>query len=223
MMGFEIMYFKQFFSLAALFALLVGSFTAQASNTHPAEKVIKKTTDNVLVLIDDARSYYDKDPAKFYKKIDNELVDVIDFQSFARGVMGPYGSSKAYKALKTNQEKAQFKARVLRFSEIFKNALVETYAKGLFAFGGNKIEVNAIDSATNDQSALIEQRVYAKDNSVYKVLYKMRKNRQNEWKVRNVTIEAVNVGKVYQNQFRAAVMRYQGNVDKAIDNWSVEL
>lgn len=217
------MYLKHFFSIATLIALFAVAIPSQALAVHPAEAVIKKTTDNVVVLIEEARDYYDKDPAKFYKKIDDELVDVIDFQSFARGVMGPYGSSKAYKALKTQQERDVFKQRVLRFSEVFKNALVETYAKGLFAFGGNKIEVKTVEAATNQKAALVEQRVYAKDNSVYKVLYKMRKNRQGEWKVRNVTIEAVNVGKVYQNQFRAAVMRYQGNVDKAIDNWSVEL
>lgn len=210
------------YGMAALLVLLLQASLAWSAG-HPAEAVVKKATDNVIVIVEDARSYYDKDPQKFYTKIDAELSQIIDFQSFARGVMGAYGSSAAYRALKTEQEKEAFKKRVYRFSEVFRQSLVETYSKGLFAFGGQKIEVAALPKHSNEKAAVVEQRVYAKDNSVYKALYKMRLSREGDWKVRNVTIEAVNVGKVYQSQFQSAVRRYQGDVDKAIDNWSVEL
>ena len=37
-----------------------------------------------------------------------------------------------------------------------------------------------------------------------------------------MTIEAVNLGKVYQSQFYSAAKQYKGDIDKVIDNWSVD-
>ena len=45
------------------------------------------------------------------------LGKVVDFDSFARGVMGPYAGAQRYQALTSEQEKAEFRARVQRFSE----------------------------------------------------------------------------------------------------------
>ena len=52
--------------------------------------------------------------------------------------------------------------------------------------------------------------------------YKMRKNRAGAWKLRNVTIEAINLGKVYQSQFSSAAKQYKGDIDAVIDNWTVD-
>ncbi len=52
--------------------------------------------------------------------------------------------------------------------------------------------------------------------------YKLRKNRQGEWKLRNVTIEAINLGKVYQSQFSSAAKLYSGDIDRVIDSWTVD-
>jgi phospholipid transport system substrate-binding protein len=50
----------------------------------------------------------------------------------------------------------------------------------------------------------------------------MRQDRGGEWKLRNVTIEAVNLGLVYQSQFSSAAKQYDGDIDRVIDNWSVD-
>jgi phospholipid transport system substrate-binding protein len=50
----------------------------------------------------------------------------------------------------------------------------------------------------------------------------MRKNRQGEWKLRNVTIEAINLGVIYQSQFASAAAQYNGDIDRVIDFWSVD-
>ncbi|WP_339338727.1 ABC transporter substrate-binding protein [uncultured Oceanicoccus sp.] len=221
--------------VADLFKLLfvativsVWAVTASAQNTTApaqpsANEVVKATTDKVMKIIIEAQVYYDTDPNRFYNEIEQVLEDFVDFNSFARGVMGVYASKKQYMALETNKEKAAFKARMKRFANTFQDGLVQTYAKGLLAFNGNKIEVlPPAESTATEGSVTVTQHVYGDSEKPYVVQYKMRKNRSGEWKLRNLTIEAINLGRVYQSQFRAAARQYQGDIDAVIDNWTVD-
>ena len=210
------------FMMAGLFS--VGSAAAEAV-VPTAHQVVETTTERVMKIIEEARLYYDKEPKRFYDEIDSVLADVVDFNSFARGVMGTYASKQRYMALETAQEKKAYIARMQRFSETFKNGLVKTYAKGLLAFNGNKIEVvppEAGDDLSGASSVTVVQKIYGEAEKPYVVQYKLRKNRDGQWKLRNVTIEAINLGKVYQSQFKSAARQYNGDIDKVIDNWSVD-
>ena len=53
------------------------------------------------------------------------------------------------------------------------------------------------------------------------VKFKMRLDKHQQWKLRNVTIESINIGKVYRSQFEAAMKKHDGDVDKVIDTWLV--
>lgn len=186
--------------------------------------IIKATTEEVMVVITQAQGYFDEDPDRFYEEIRTTLNQIVDFRSFARGVMGKYASSARYKALPTQEAKDELKAQVYRFTEVFESGLVQTYAKGLLAFNGNKIEVLPADAkfAGKDGSVTVVQHIFNEGDKPYIVHYKMKKNRDGAWKMRNVTIEAINLGKVYQSQFYSAVKQYNGDINKVIDNWTVD-
>lgn len=210
------------FIMANLFT--VGLVVAEPAGPTP-HQVVEATTERVMRVIEEAKLYYDKDPKRFYDEIDAVLADVVDFNSFARGVMGTYASKQRYMALETSQEKKAYIARMKRFSETFKNGLVKTYAKGLLAFNGNKIEVvppKEGEDLSGASSVTVLQKIYGEAEKPYQVQYKLRKNREGEWKLRNVTIEAINLGKVYQSQFKSAARQYNGDIDKVIDNWTVD-
>ncbi|ARN76398.1 toluene tolerance protein [Oceanicoccus sagamiensis] len=209
-------------SLSAATAM-AQSVPAAAQQAPSANDVVQATTDRVMKIITDAQVYYETDPNRFYLEIEAVLADVVDFNSFARGVMGPYASKKQYMALKTPEEKNAFKGRMKRFADTFKDGLVQTYAKGLLAFNGNRIEVlPPAEGAATEGSVTVIQHIYGESEKPYVVQYKMRKNRSGEWKLRNVTIEAINLGKVYQSQFSSAAKQYNGDIDAVIDNWSVD-
>lgn len=197
---------------------------AEAAVELTAHQVVAKTTDDVMKVIVEAQGYYDKDPQRFFAEIENILGQVVDFDSFARGVMGKYASKSRYMSLQSDAEKTRFRTQVKRFSTTFKDGLVQTYAKGLLAFNGNRIEL--LPTSANDQqeskSVTVVQHIYGAAEKPYEVHYKLRQNRSGDWKLRNVTIEAVNLGKVYQSQFYSAAKQYNGDIDKVIDNWSVD-
>ena len=194
-----------------------------------AHQVVEKTTERVMKLITEARGYYDDDPEKFYVEIETILNEVVDFDSFARGVMGKYANLSSYRALKSEEEKQQFRARAKRFSSVFRDGLVQTYAKGLLALNGNKIEilppeehVDTVASPRKSNSVTVVQHIYGNSEKPFVVNYKLRKDKRGQWKLRNLTIEAINLGKVYQSQFSSAAKQYNGDIDKVIDNWSVD-
>ena len=217
------------FNLTLLLAVLGASslWAAEAGATtkadNSAHQVVEQTTQRVMGIIREAQGYYDQDPERFYRAIESVLADVVDFDSFARGVMGPYASKQMYMTLKTDAERRQFKQRMKRFSETFKDGLVRTYAKGLLAFSGNRVEVlPATEPEQAGESVTVVQHIYGEAEKPYVVHYKLRQDRDGVWKLRNVTIEAINLGKVYQSQFASAAKQYNGDIDQVIDNWTVD-
>jgi phospholipid transport system substrate-binding protein len=203
--------------------------TAEAKNSKQltAHETVIDTTNRVMSIILAAQQYYDEDPDRFYVEVESVLDDIVDFDSFAWGVMGEYASKSTYSKLPNAEAKKAFRERMKRFSQVFRAGLVQTYAKGLLAFDGNKIEVlepgAEFDAESDDgDSVTVVQHIYGESEKPYVVQYKMKQDRRGDWKLRNVTIEGVNLGKVYVSQFASAAKQYNQDIDKVIDNWSVD-
>ncbi len=209
---------------AVLFVLMSSArVSAQATLPEPYQ-LVQQTTEQVLAVIREGKGYYDKDPAKFNRQVEAVLDNIVDFDSFARGVMGPYAGQQRYQALATEQEKTAFRARVQQFSNQFRQGLIETYAKGLLKFDGQKIETlppRRGDNVASGNVAVL-QNIYGAADKPYVIQYSMRKNREGIWKLQNVIIEGINLGQTYRSQFAAAADQYRGDLDKVIANWHVE-
>src|SRR5690606_25552753 len=103
---------------------------------------------------------------------------------------------------------------------VMRASLVRTYSKGLLAFGGSRIELvppepgdDAEAEAEDGTRLSVRQLIYADRKEPYVVLYQMGQERDDEWKLRNVIIESVNLGVVYRDQFLAAARERDGNLD----------
>ena len=188
-------------------------------------QIVQQTTEQVLEIIRDGKGYYDKDPARFNQQVETVLNKVVDFDSFARGVMGPYARRTALPGLaeragKSRISRSAFSASAIRSS----TASCETYAKGLLKFDGQKIETLPLrkgdDLASGNVAVL--QNIYGAADKPYAIQYSMRRNREGVWKLQNVIIEGINLGQTYRSQFAAEADRYHGDLDQVIANWRVE-
>lgn len=212
-----------------LMLLLIAAPLALAQAESPSpDQVIQKATDELLSAVVAARPTFANDPEPFYQEIKDIVLPLMDSRSFARGVMGKYGSSSAYRALETKAEKDAFKARIIRFSGVFQDSVVRTYAKGLMAFNGQNIEVAPLTD--EQQSAVAEggrveilQLIERENDDPYELRYSFARNKKGAWLVRNMLVDGINLGRVYQSQFAQAVLDNGGDVDAAIDNWAVTL
>lgn len=198
-------------------AMLV-SVAMQAVAMDP-QQVIQKTTDSMLATIDEAKGYYEQEPQRYFANIEAILDSVVDFPAFSRAVMGPFASEERYAGL-SEEERAKLDDQVARFNAVFKAGMVETYGKGFLAFGLTKVEVKPAQLSKDGVSAQVIQLVYGISDKPYQVKYLLRKE-ADSWMLRNVTIDAINLGKIYRNQFVASVKKYEGDIDAVIDNWSV--
>ena len=194
--------------------------TLQAVAAPNAHEVVASTTEEVMAAVEAAPAYVDDDPQRYYDTIRGILDPVIDFRGFARGVMGEYASSDRYRSLdKAGREK--LKGQLDRFTEVMRDGLVRTYSKGLLAFGGSRIQLSQPGPEDAEaRTVSVRQLIYSEASKPYEVMYQMGRDRSGDWKLRNMIIETVNLGAIYRSQFEAAARKYDGDLDRVIDNWS---
>ncbi|MEM8499506.1 MAG: ABC transporter substrate-binding protein [Pseudomonadota bacterium] len=201
----------------------VAESTVAEDTTVAPDELIRDATDKIVSAIEQAKKYYDTEPERFHAAIDEILFPLIDFRSFARGVMGKHGSRRYESTLKDDAAKQVFQARVDAFTEKFKQGLVATYAKGLLTFQGETIDVLPVGGGiAAGKSVNVVQKIHGDGSEPVLIRYKMRQNTEGLWKVRNVQLQSINLGKVYRNQFASAVRQYNSDIDKVIENWVVE-
>lgn len=210
-------------ALSMVAGLLASSLVSAQEPT--AEEALKKTTDQVLTVIEEASDYVREDPDRYYRRVNEVLDSAVDFRGFARGVMGDYASSERYRTL---DEAGREKLRVQldRFTEAMRDGLVRTYSRGLLAFGGSRVELDRERSTGGDDAsasrATLRQLIYSDGSEPYVVVYQMAKDRDGKWLMRNLIVENVNLGQIYRSQFEAAARKFDGDLDKVIADWEIE-
>ncbi|MEE4661816.1 MAG: ABC transporter substrate-binding protein [Halieaceae bacterium] len=201
---------------------LMLSVTAAAQAAAPsAYDVVENTTDRVMTVVENATSYADKDPERYFAELQAVLDDVVDFGYFSRAVIGPYASRERYNSL-DSAGKAALRDQVQRFTGVMREGLVRTYGKGLLAFGGSRVEVQRPENGAElGDKAEIRQLIYSDAPEPYVIEYQMRRDRDGSWKLRNLIVETINLGVIYRNQFQAAARDANGDIDRVIDTWTV--
>jgi len=204
-----------------ILAFLLGLSPAQAEDPT-AHEVVRTATMEVMAVVAEAQEYVDDDPERYYAQVLAVLDPVVDFRGFARSVMGPYASSERYRGLDEGG-RAQLRSQLDTFTEVMRSGLIRTYSKGLLAFGGSRIEVSETSPDEAQQSRVsVQQLIYSETTEPYIVMYQMGRNKQGEWKLRNMIIESVNLGEIYRSQFEASAREYDGDLDQVIAAWSTE-
>lgn len=218
---------SRYISGIAALLMAVGLLMAPLASAQEqtAEAVLKKTTDQVLSVIEEAEDYVKDDPDRYYRRVNEVLEEVVDFRGFARGVMGDYASSERYRAL-DEAGRVKLREQLDRFTEAMRDGLVRTYSKGLLAFGGSRVKLDEERSTGTDEGdprrATLRQLIYSDASEPYVVIYQMAKNRDGQWLIRNLIVENVNLGQIYRSQFEAAARKFDGDLDKVIADWEVE-
>ena len=206
--------------IALVLTVLTLPVGAEVNDKAP-KPIIEYVTSQIMTIIDGAPEYFDEDPDRFYSEIGDVLDATIDWRGFAKGVMGEYASNTRYKSLDADGKKA-LRAQLEAFTDIIKSGLIRTYAKGLLAFSGSKFEIiEGDDIDSKARSASITQLVYGSGDRTYTVRYQMGKQKDGSWLLRNLIVEDINLGQIYQNQFASAAKAANGNVGQVVAEWDV--
>ena len=189
----------------AFCALLVSAWFPFALAAQNPYTMIEGVSEKLLGVIRANAGHLNSDPQRYYRAVDDVLDPVVDFDFVARAVMGRYA-------------KQATAAQRSRFASAFRRDLVQTFARGVASFGEMQARVVNPGSAPNGKRVNVLQEVRSREG-VTKVSYTLVRNRSGQWKLINVTLNGINLGKTFRSQF-AQAMRTSGDIDKVIASWS---
>ncbi|MBJ2349052.1 ABC transporter substrate-binding protein [Pseudomonas sp. SAICEU22] len=194
-------------SLLVLLAALplMGNAVAAPS----AHDIIQDTTTRLLADLAANKEKYKQDPSAFYDALNGIVGPVVDADGISKSIMTVKYSRKATPAQMT------------RFQENFKRSLMQFYGNALLEYNNQGITVSPAKDESGTRTS-VDMQVKGNNGAVYPVSYTLEKI-NGEWKVRNVIINGINIGKLFRDQFADAMQRNGNDLDKTIDGWAGEV
>lgn len=193
-----------------VFLLLPLQAVLAQQEAETPHQVVETISRDVLSALEQSRSLFSSDPQAFYAAIDEAVAPAVDFERMAYLVM-----DQRYYSRSTPEQRQ-------RFVEVFRESLIETYARGLISVTDTSFSISEPDPDEEGQSTVnVEQTLNDGGDSV-SVVYSMRRGSDGAWLLNNVIIEGINLGRTFRNQFAQLASRYNEDLDQVISNWSPE-
>jgi phospholipid transport system substrate-binding protein len=170
------------------------------------QQVIQGATDKVLGELNSNRAKFKQDPEAFFQALNGILGPVVDFDGFARGVMTVRYSRSA--------SPQQMQA----FQESFKRSLVKFYGNALLEYDNQQIRMLPATPETDPERASVNMEVVGRNGAIYPLTYTL-EQQAGGWKVRNVIINGINIGKLFRDQFAESMRAHGEDLDKVIATW----
>lgn len=195
----------------------IFSWAATANDSQQISQMITQTSEKVMAIVEQAKSTAGNDPDPYYQQIENTLSPIVDFDYFARAVMGHLASKRYIQTLPEN-EQAPAKQHIADFTAALRTTLIKSYGKTFLNFAGSKVELQSVELLGNPNQASVIQKVTDSGNQQYAIQYSLKKI-SNQWKIQNLIVEGINMGQSYRAQFSAALDVYKGNVGDVVEHW----
>lgn len=182
---------------------------ANAAPGQSAHDIVQDTTTRLLADLTANKEQYKQNPSKFYDALNTIVGPAVDVEGISRSIMTVKYSRNA-----TPDQKK-------RFEENFKRSLMQFYGNALLEFKNQGITVGPAKDETSDRTS-VDMIVKGDNGATYPLSYTLSKV-NGEWKVRNVIVNGINIGKLFRDQFADAMQKNGNDLDKTIDNWAGEV
>src|SRR5471032_601238 len=189
--------------------VLLAALPLMANAAGSAHDLVQDTTNKMLADLTANKEQYKQDPSKFYDALNTIVGPVVDAEGISRSIMTVKYSRKATPA------------QMQTFQENFKKGLFQFYGNALLEYNNQGIVVDPAKDESGDRTS-VGMTVKGSNGAVYPVSYTLEKI-NGEWKLRNVVINGINIGKLFRDQFADAMQRNGNNLDQTINNWAGEV
>lgn len=198
-------------SMLILLAICSSPYAKSEDQSEFVKKAVDESVQALLQKFNEEKSYYQTDPDRFFKNMDQSLSAIVDFRRIAARVMGRYGRTA------TDTQKDEF-------VKVFKDSLYSTYTKTLVDSGVFKINVQKAEINTrSDERASVYMDIVSANGTVFPVIYSMYKNNEQKWMMENVIVFGVNIGLAFRDKFELEYRKNKGDINQVINNWSVDI
>ena len=189
--------------------VLLAALPLMANAAGSAHDLVQDTTNKMLADLTANKQQYKQDPSKFYDALNSIVGPVVDAEGISKSIMTVKYSRKATPEQMT------------RFQENFKKGLFQFYGNALLEYNNQGITVDPAKDESGDRTS-VGMTVKGTNGAIYPVQYTLEKV-NGEWKLRNVIINGINIGKLFRDQFADAMQRNGNDLDKTINGWAGEV
>ena len=189
-----------------------------APTAKDAEQLITTKAEEINLIVEGASSYFATDPDRYYQAVGAALDPIVDYDTFARGVMGHVASKRYIQGLPA-AEQATARANLPKFRDVLHHTLIKGYGKIFYNYAGSKFSVKSSELLGSGDRASVTMHVVDTQNKRYELQYTLNHQGEQGWKIQNVIVDGINMGQSYRAQFEEALDRYKGNVSDVIQNW----
>jgi len=190
---------------ASLLLLLPGLVQGQALS---AVETAQQGVESLLqTAVESKQFFFSGDRDRYFGDIEMALNSFVDFTAVANVVMARYASS-------ANAAQTQ------RFADILKATLTRFYGATLVSYNNEELVFLPPTDPDADPRAdtVVGMELRGGDTSL-RLQYQMFLNEQDEWKLKNISLAGINLGRQYFTQFSALMTQHNDDIDAVLDNW----
>lgn len=190
-------------SLHALFLstllLFTGFLSAAQAATETPDITMKRLTSQVFQRLEEKEAFMQANPGSV-QRVGRELVDefvlpFLDMKLMSRWIIG-----KSWRSATPEQRQ--------RFQTEFTNMLIRTYASALLEFRGKKVLFKPFHHDPKRKDAVVKAEFSGDSGApAVPVLFRVRIDKQQEWKVFDIIVDGVSLVKNYRSSFGAEIRK----------------
>ena len=162
---------------------------------------------NLLSTVQESRGLFLTDRDSYFGAIEEVLNSIVDFNAVAMVVMNRYAESAS-------------DAQKDRFADILRATLTRFYGASLVSYEGQELAFLPSNNADADPRAdtIVRMELRGGDANL-ELQYQMFLNENEEWKLKNLSLVGINLGRQYFTQFSALMSQNDDDIDAVLDNW----
>ena len=195
---------NKFIVLWSFLLSLPGMISAQQLTAiETAELGVETLLETVVA----SRDFFLSDRERYFTEVENVLNTFVDFNEVANVVMNRY-------AVDATVEQKQ------RFAGILRNTLTRFYGASLVNYNGEELVFlpSNNEDAESRTDTVVGMELRGSDSNL-RLQYQMFLNGNDEWKLKNLSLAGINLGRQYFTQFSALMTQHNNDIDLVLDNW----
>jgi phospholipid transport system substrate-binding protein len=194
---------KAFLSLV-LAGILPGIACAQDLT---AMETAELGVETLLQTVSESRDFFLTERERYFAEVESVLITFVDFNEVAAVVMNRYAGSAT-------------DAQQQRFADILKSTLTRFYGASLVSYDGEELVFSPPRNPGADPrgDTIVSMELRGGDNNLV-IQYQMFLNENDEWKLKNLSLAGINLGRQYFTQFSALMNQHGNDIDVVLDNW----
>lgn len=160
----------------------------------------------LLETVAESKDLFLSNRDQYFSNVEAVLNTFVDFSAVAEVVMSRYASDAS-------------EAQLQRFADILRTTLTRFYGASLVSYNGEELVFLPSRNPNTDPRADTVVGMELRGDTALRLQYQMFLNENDEWKLKNLSLAGINLGRQYYMQFAALMTQHNNDIDAVLDNW----